>query len=535
MSLDALYRIADLVAHSREPEEIYGPAVNAMIAATGSDRAALLLFDDAGVMRFKAARSLSEGYRKAVEGHSPWTTDSKDPAPILVADVAAETSLGALQDTILAEGIRSLGFIPLGRPGRLLGKFMVYYDQPHDFTEPELKVAAMVCHYVAFGLDRAKDKADIQDLLDRERVARHQAEALNRAKDDFLAVLSHELRNPLGAIIHAVSVLDQASRREPFATKAQDVIRRQTVHLARLLDDLLDAARIGRGHLELRLEVTDLRSAAGAAVEKLSHRFTERHQALRVSMPHHVVSVEGDPNRLQQVIANLLDNASKYTPESGSISLSLDVEGNDAVIRVRDNGPGIPVSQQHSIFDPFTQGGAPRTTGGLGIGLGLVKRIVELHKGTVDVQSANAGTEFTVRLPLTAETPPTAPDPANIAVLRQRVVLIEDNDDSREALVTALGLLGHEIQAASTGQAGIELVLRGQPRHVLVDIGLPDIDGYEVARRLRQRLGNRVTLVALTGFGQQTDRQLSAEAGFDAHIVKPVDPAELLRILTGST
>ena len=534
MSLDALYRIADLVAHSREPEEIYGPAVNAMIAATGSDRAALLLFDDAGVMRFRASRSLTEGYRKAVEGHSPWTADSKDPAPLLVADVAAETSLGALQDTILAEGIRSLGFLPLGRPGRLLGKFMVYYDQPHAFTETELKVAAMVCHYVAFALDRAQDEADIQDLLDRERVARHQAESLNRAKDDFLAVLSHELRNPLSVIIHAVSVLDHTSPREPVAAKAQDVIRRQTAHLARLLDDLLDAAKIGRGHLELKLEVTNLRSAVAAAVEKLAHRFVEQHQALQVSVPDYLVNVAGDPTRLQQVIANLLDNASKYTPESSSIWLTLDVEADDAVIRVRDNGPGISISQQQSIFDPFIQGRAPRTSGGLGIGLSLVKRIVELHKGTVDVQSGHAGAEFTVRLPLTAETPPTPPDLANITVLRQRVVLIEDNDDSREALVTAFRLLGHEIQAASTGQVGIELVLRGQPRHVLVDIGLPDIDGYEVARRLRQRLGNRVRLIALTGFGQQTDRQRSAEAGFDAHIVKPVDPAEILRILTGS-
>src|SRR6185436_8793128 len=176
---------------------------------------------------------------------------------------------GALQDTILAEGIRSLGFLPLGRPGRLLGKFMVYYDQPHAFTETELKVAAMVCHYVAFALDRAQD--------------------------DFLAVLSHELRNPLSAIIHAVSVLDHTSPREPVAAKAQDVIRRQTAHLARLLDDLLDAAKIGRGHLELKLEVTDLRSAVAAAVEKLAHRFVEQHQALQVSVPDYVVSVAGDP------------------------------------------------------------------------------------------------------------------------------------------------------------------------------------------------------------------------------------------------
>jgi len=535
MTLNALYRIADLVAHVREPEEIFEPAVDAMIAATGADRASLLLFDAGGVMRFKAWRLLSESYRRAVDGHSPWTSDSKDPAPLLIPDVAQDASLGQLRDTVLGEGIRSLGFIPVGRPGRLLGKFMVYFNQPHDYTETELKVAAMVCHYVAFGLDRVTAEAEIQDLLDREREARHQAEALNRAKDDFLAILSHELRNPLSAIVNAVSVLDHAGRQEPFATSAQSVIRRQTTHLARLLDDLLDAAKIGRGHLDVRLDATDLRAPSAAAVEKLSHRFSEKLQTLHVAVPDHAVYVRGDFNRLEQVVANLLDNASKYTPESGSIWLDVGVAGSHAVIRVRDNGMGIPPERRQSIFDPFTQGVAStsRARAGLGIGLSLVKRIVELHHGTVDVQGGEAGAEFIVRLPLTTERPPVEPAPTTETVLSRRVVVIEDNDDGREALVTALALMGHEVQAASTGAAGVELALRSQPTHVLVDIGLPDIDGYEVARGLRLRLGHRVRLIAVTGYGQPTDRQQAADAGFDAHLVKPIDPRVLLRALAG--
>ena len=354
MSLDPLYRIADLVAHVREPEEIYEPAVDAMIAATGAARASLLLFDRAGTMRFKAWRGLSDGYRAAVDGHSPWTADTRDPAPVLVPDVAADASLGPLRDVVLAEGIRSLGFIPLGRPGRLLGKFMVYYDAPHEYAEPEMKIASMVCHYVAFGLDRVRAEREITELLDRERSARHEAETLNRAKDDFLAILSHELRNPLNAIVNAVGVLDQGGGREPMAMKAQGVIRRQITHLARLLDDLLDAAKIGRGHLEVRLETMDLRAAAGAAVEKLSHRFRAKRQALEVALPERAVPVRGDANRLQQVIANLLDNASKYSPEGARVAIAPEVESERGVARVCEEGIGIPAGRPTSKRSSLT-------------------------------------------------------------------------------------------------------------------------------------------------------------------------------------
>jgi signal transduction histidine kinase/ActR/RegA family two-component response regulator len=536
MSLDPLYRIADLVALVREPEEIYEPAVDAMIAATGAARASLLLFDRAGTMRFKAWRGLSDGYRAAVDGHSPWTADTRDPAPVLVPDVAADASLGPLRDVVLAEGIRSLGFIPLGRPGRLLGKFMVYYDAPHEYAEPEMKIASMVCHYVAFGLDRVRAEREITELLDRERSARHEAETLNRAKDDFLAILSHELRNPLNAIVNAVGVLDQGGGREPMAMKAQGVIRRQITHLARLLDDLLDAAKIGRGHLEVRLETMDLRAAAGAAVEKLSHRFRAKRQALEVALPERAVPVRGDANRLQQVIANLLDNASKYSPEGARVALALDVESERAVLRVRDAGIGIPAERRRTIFEPFTQGHPRQSSGGLGIGLSLVRRIVDLHGGSIEVGDApdGPGSEFTVRLRLTAEPLPAAAGPAAPPAGRRRLVLIEDNDDGREALAMALRAAGHEVEAAATGQAGIELALRGRPDYVLIDIGLPDVDGYAVAQALRPRLDRAVKLVALTGYGQQQDRQQSAAAGFDLHLVKPVAPIDVLRILAGT-
>jgi signal transduction histidine kinase len=538
MSLDALYRIADLVAHVREPEDIYDAAVDAMVAATGADRASLLLFDADGVMRFKAWRGLSDGYRDAVEGHSPWVPDTKDPVPILVSDVATDTSLGPLRDVVLNEGIQALGFIPLGRSERLLGKFMVYYNAPHDFAELEMKVAAMVCHYVAFGLERARADAAIAELLDRERSARREAEALNRAKDDFLAMLSHELRNPLNAIVNAVSVLDLIVRPEPGTVKPHEVIRRQTKHLTRLLDDLLDAAKVGRGHLEVRPEVTDLRSAAAAAVEKLSHLCVQKRQTLHVTLPDEPVVVKGDPNRLQQIAANLLDNASKYTPEAGSIWLTVASDEGEATLRVRDDGIGIPADRLSSLFDPFSQINSTlaRTTGGLGIGLTIVKRLVELHSGTIEVATTGRGATFTVRLPLTADlVPPRQPEPSPGPVHRWRVVVIEDNDDGREALVLALRTLGHEVHAANTGRAGIELVQRTQPDWVLVDIGLPDIDGYDVARMLRTVSGGGSKLIALTGYGQNADRKRSAEAGFAIHLVKPVAPVDLMKILESAS
>ena len=536
MTLHALYRIADLVAHVRHPADIYEPAVDAMIAATQADRASILLFDDDGVMRFKAWRSLSDRYRKAVDGHSPWTVETENPAPIWIPNVSTDESLGPLRETVLAEGIHALAFIPLGHRGRLLGKFMVYYNAPRDFSDLDFKVAKMVAHYVGFGLDRVRAEAAIEELLERERTARREAESANHAKDDYLATLSHELRNPLNALVNAVDVLEQTGSRDPIPAKARAVLRRQTVHLARLLDDLLDAAKVGRGHLEIRPELTDLRQIARQAVDHLSHRFTGKSQTLSVSSPDQPVAVKGDPARLEQVIGNLLDNASKYTPDGGSIWLTLEADAEEAVLTVKDTGGGIPADRLHVIFDPFTQVNPTlaRSKGGLGVGLSLVKRIVEMHGGAVEVHSEEGrGAEFTVRVPLVAEVPAPVTTADAPAVGDQRIVLIEDNDDGREAVAMALRALGGHVEAANSGKAGIELALRGKPDLVLIDIGLPDLAGYEVARVLRLRLGERVRLVALTGYGQLEDRKRSQEAGFDAHLVKPIGPEDLLRLIGG--
>lgn len=535
MDLRSLRELADLVARARQPEQIYKAAVDAVLAAAHADRASILVFDESRIMRFRAWHGLSDAYRAAVEGHSPWGPDEQDPAPILVPDVFEDPSLAPFRDVIVAEGIRALAFIPLVHQERLLGKFMLYYDNPHEFTDAEVDAATMVAFQVAFALDRAGVQAAIEQLLARERAARLESEAANHAKDDFLAMLAHELRNPLAAIVNAVGILDRTSSQEPTPRAARALVRRQTDHLARLLDDLLDVARISRGHIELRKEPIDLRSVASAGLEAQRHRIDARNHHLDVSLSAEPVVVRADAARMQQVVGNLVHNASKYTPVGGSIWVSVTSEDGHAVVRVRDDGIGIARDRLVSIFEPFTQVNPPlaRTEGGLGIGLTLVSRLVELHGGTVEAKSdgPDAGAEFVVRLPLTAERPREERMAQTAISKPARILVIEDNDDAREALVTALRLDGHEVHAARTGLEGIATAQRETPGTVLIDIGLPDIDGFEVARRLREILGARARLVALTGYGQADDRRRSEAAGFDGHLVKPVAAETITRLL----
>jgi CheY-like chemotaxis protein len=248
------------------------------------------------------------------------------------------------------------------------------------------------------------------------------------------------------------------------------------------------------------------------------------------------ITVVGDPVRLHQIFGNLLNNASKYTPPGGSIRISLGVEGDEGIVRIEDNGAGIPRDKLESIFDLFAQANPKlaRTEGGLGIGLTLVKQLVELHGGMVEARSEGPGrgAEFVVRLPVarpSVPAPPPTSEPAKL--VSQRILVIEDGSDGREMLVMVLRLSGHEVYAAATGAEGIAIALRRSPAVVLLDIGLPDVDGYEVGRELRQKLGPKVRLVALTGYGQPQDRAKTQEAGFDAHVVKPVDPAKLNELL----
>ena len=375
-----------------------------------------------------------------------------------------------------------------------------------------------------------------EGLLLRERVARAQAEAANRAKDEFLAMLAHELRNPVGVIVNALAVLDasrsDAAERTPQAARARALIRNQTQHLARLLDDLLDVARITAGRIELERELVDLRVLIHAALETERHQIERKQLRVTRSLGEGTLRVNGDPLRLQQVIGNLLSNACKYTPANGSIMVALTREAEHAVVRVLDSGAGIPPERLDDIFDLFTQVNAPlaRTEGGLGIGLTLTKRLVDLHGGEVRAfsEGPGRGSEFMVRLPLAREGvhSDAGGSPAPLLSPR-RIVVIEDNTDAREMLAIALRLAGHDVVEAATGTDGIELARRHRPEVVLVDIGLPDIDGYQVARLLRQEAQGRFRLIALTGYGQARDRALSHAAGFDAHLLKPLDPSTL--------
>jgi PAS domain S-box-containing protein len=540
-ALETLYRLVDQVGHARDRRSVCEAALGAILHGVRADRASVLVIDAEGTMRFVAWSGLSDAYRAAVEGHSPWTADTVDPEPILVPDVAT-SDLGPLRDVIAQEGIAALAFFPLALSGRLLGKFMVYYNHPHEFAPEETRLAATVAKHVAFGLQRAASDEAIASSFERERAARHdadaarrEAESANEAKDEFLAMLGHELRNPLAAIVTSAAVVE-AGASEPLLRRSIGAISRQATHLAHLTDDLLDVARITSRQIELERQPVDLRTVVTLAWEAQRHRTEAKDQRVTVTLPDRPLMTWGDAVRLQQVVGNLLNNASKYSPEGGSIRIEGVSEREQVVIRVSDEGAGIPPGKLGSIFDLFVQANPTlaRTEGGLGIGLTLARRVVERHGGRIEAESPGPGrgATFTVRLAQAVGIEPSeregVPRPVTPG---RRLLIIEDHDDGREALATLLKRLGHEVQQASTGQAGIEAALRGSPDVVLVDIGLPDIDGYEVGRRIREASKGRVTIVAITGYAQPRDRARSAQAGFDAHLVKPVTAAALVEAI----
>ena len=371
------------------------------------------------------------------------------------------------------------------------------------------------------------------DELRHRLIELKDAQEAGQHKDDFLAMLAHELRNPLAPIVSALRVIGRHPSNADVVERALAVIERQVHHQARLLDDLLDASRITRGRIQLRKASVELSAAIGAAVESARPIIETRRHTLNVRTGPEPFRLEADATRLTQVIAILLDNAAKYTNPGGTITLTAGREGDDAVVRVQDTGIGIPPEMQSAVFDLFTQVDPPiaRSLGGLGIGLTLMKSLVDLHGGRVEVRSEGGGrgSEFVVRLPVGRATPDVQPAAAPRS--GRRVLIIEDNADAREMLRVSLELDGHRVDVAEDGPRGVEMALARAPEVVLVDLGLPGLDGYEVARRIRETLGESVTLVALTGYGQAEDRRRTREAGFDAHFVKPVDPETLSRAL----
>jgi PAS domain S-box-containing protein len=382
---------------------------------------------------------------------------------------------------------------------------------------------------------------DITERSRLERQTQEQAEALaelHQRKDEFLAMLSHELRNPLSAIFNALHILRLQNTDNPIQQKARVVIERQVGQLAHLVDDLLEVSRVITGGIQLHQERLEMRGIVDRAIESVRPLIDKHKHELKVSLPAEPIWLQGDPTRFEQVVVNLLNNAAKYTDKGGLIHLTAQQEGTEVVLRVRDNGIGIATELLPRIFDLFTQADRmlDRSQGGLGIGLSLVQKLVELHGGTVTAQSAGLrqGSEFIVRLPALspASESITPIETATPQAHTSRVLVVDDNKDAADMLAMMLQMFGHKVQTAYDGQTALETAAEYQPDFVLLDIGLPDMNGYEVARRLRQQPGTKdVLLIAMTGYGQDSDRQQSQEAGFDHHLVKPVEPQKLQDLL----
>ncbi|HEY6147501.1 MAG TPA: ATP-binding protein, partial [Thermoanaerobaculia bacterium] len=387
--------------------------------------------------------------------------------------------------------------------------------------------------------------ATYSDFSARKEAEKRLREGSHR-KDEFLAMLSHELRNPLGAITNAIAVLQRLGPADPTLKSARDIIDRQAMHLVRVVEDLLDLSRVTGGKLSLKVRRTLLDEAATFAVEMMQPLLTERAQTVVVESPKTPLVLEADPSRLVQVIGNVLHNASKYSPNGARIRVSLGQDGSDAVLRVRDEGLGIPAELLPKVFDPFVQGqwaldpSYDRSRRGLGLGLTLVRSIVELHGGSVEAASGGRGqgSEFTIRLPLlaaAAESPAAPLEAAGPALPRpKRILVVDDSVDSVRGMAMLLGISGHDIRTCHDGESALASAADFQPDVILLDLGLPGIDGYEVARRIRAA-GNfdGARLYALTGYGQAEDRRKTREAGFDRHLVKPIRPDELLELIEG--
>jgi signal transduction histidine kinase len=409
--------------------------------------------------------------------------------------------------------------------------------------------------YLTEPIEPAELVANVRALLRLHRAEEALRDA-DRRKDQFLATLAHELRNPLAPIRNAVELMDPRYHAAEDAVRdARMIARRQVEHLSRLVDDLLDVSRITHGKIALQIECVDVDAAVATAVEANQPFIAKKQHALRVNVPDKGCMIDGDPIRVAQVISNLLSNAAKYTPEGGVIELDVSTANGSVTIRVRDNGIGIPSNELADVFNLFMQSedSLARSEGGLGIGLSLAKTLTELHGGTIEAFSAGSGmgSEFVVTLPMVLEQgagepcpiasdAPTAAgaQPADTAAgddapgARHRVMVVDDSVDGAESMSILLEMLGHEVRVMYDGAAAIAAASEFKPEVVLLDIGLPGIDGYQVARALRAKPATAgALLIALTGYGQESDRQRTRDAGFDHHLVKPASLDDIERVI----
>jgi PAS domain S-box-containing protein len=434
-------------------------------------------------------------------------------------------------------GMRALSITPLVARGRTLGALAVLQaESGRNFTADDEALLAEIGQRAALAIDNAR-------LYSEAQAAREQAELANRAKDEFLAMLGHELRNPLAPIVTTLKMM--AMRDDHRFEHERHLIGRQVDNLARLVDDLLDVSRIARGDVRLRRERLLIADVIARAAEIAGPLVESRRHRLRIDLAGEPLSIDGDAIRLDQVFANLLNNAARYSPEDSTIAVTAARRGSACVVTIADNGHGIEPDLLPRIFDLFVQGrqGPDRASGGLGVGLAVVKNLVGLHGGSVSAESAGPGkgSTFAVTLPIAtaadapvaAPTPSSAPEPKPAATRGQRVVVVDDNRDAAEATATFLAMVGFDVRFATDPDEGLAIVAAFQPEVAILDIGLPKVDGYALAERIRAATGGRCRLLAVTGYGLAEDRARTKAAGFEAHFVKPVDLDVLVDALRG--
>ena len=446
--------------------------------------------------------------------------------PVIIEDVLADETYAPFHEVARAAGYRAVVSVPLfGADGSKLGAISVHFPNPHRPTEAQMRRLQVYC----------RQASDFIQRIGLEHTLREREAALrdaDRRKDEFLALLAHELRNPLAPILYAVSALRHPAATAEQKDRSYDVVERQVAHMSRLLDDLLDISRITLGTVALKKEPTSLATAIETSIETAQPFIDAKRHELTIDLPGHPVLFEADPVRLAQIFSNLLINAAKYTTRGGHIELSATNGDGQVIVSVRDSGIGIAAEMMPKIFNLFSQAqpALGRTEEGLGVGLTMVRALVELHGGTIEARSEGIGhgSEFIVRLPVgqLSQSPEEPINGKSMAPSRPlRVLVVDDNRDAADSCAMMLKFSGHQVETAYNGTRALQVGESFRPHVVLLDIGLPDINGYEVARRIRDSAwGAELPLVAVTGWGKEEDRERAYAAGFDHHLTKPVVP-----------
>ncbi len=527
-----------------EASQVLGHSLDAVTTAQALTRfvvprttelCALALVDDAGQVRQTEIAWLGDD--ETVRTDSVATISDPRLAPAIAAALAGtepervtlDTDATSLQlspghDAALGFPLRWVTIYPLRARGRRIGALLVGASAARTITSADRALAADVAGRTAIALDNALLYTRIQEADQR--------------KDEFLAMLAHELRNPLAPIRNALNVLRLSMPQDGIVGRSQSIIDRQVQQLTRIVDDLLDVSRLTQGKIRLERTVVELGLVLERALETARTVISERGHALDVQLPSVPVHVDGDPVRLAQVFANLLNNAAKYTPEGGSIRVTATLDGATVHVRVQDDGEGIGPDVLPHVFDLFAQGNRSlaRSEGGLGIGLTVVRSLLEKHGGSVEARSdgPGLGSEFVVRLPIATAVPsePVAEESPTAPATGLRVLLVDDNADANEALEALLRMDGQEVRQALDGPTALEIAREFRPEVVLCDLGLPGMDGYEVIRRLREELADAMPIIAaVTGYARAEDRRRTREAGFDYHLAKPVALEALRAVL----